>query len=362
LAGYLGTIQKLSLPGGSDLIVGGSAQPETAIVNGTTESVTLGLAVNWGDGNTDNAVYLVANGTGGYDVYGYHTYLKGGNYQISADLTGSPTPNPASDGSFFAGPDPFEFLLQSTAQISASGDSSLPQLSAANGIFNGKVGSFTGDGSTSIDWGDGSTGTAAVVPTGESAFDAYAAHKYNADGTYLLTFFSRGSHSVYFAEVSVTGDISSGDAGSPIIPTAPTAPSDPTLPGGSTDTPTVGSPKPKVPVLGQMQFIAGKSFSGLLGQASVPLGLIVGGNKVSIDWGDGTRSTTGSAVHQKGTAWRLHGGHTYARAGHYIITVTLLEPGRPPLPGDFSHPIIVIDTLQLEARVAAAPRRPRGHR
>ena len=94
-AGYLGTINNLPLPGQADLIFGGTSA-NTVVLSNTTQSTTLNISVNWGDGTTDNAVYLVSNGKGGYNVFGYHTYASAGEFAISVNVAGSPPPRPST--------------------------------------------------------------------------------------------------------------------------------------------------------------------------------------------------------------------------------------------------------------------------
>ncbi len=343
-AGYLGIIKNLQLPGQPDLITGGTSV-DTAIVNNTTQSATLNLTVDWGDGTTNNAVYLVSNGDGTYGVYGYHTYASAGPFfPISVTLTTSHTPSPANDGTFLPGPDPFQYGISAFTDVAATGTSSLPQLSAPNGVFNGKITSSTGDGTASIDWGDGSTSTPTLVSTGGDIlvsggfdtlvssdtypFDASGSHTYSADGTYLLTFFSRESHTIYFAEVTSTGTGTPAPASNPIIPTQPTTgTSAPTSPAPSQSqplkstavTPKTTTPAPKAAALKQVQLTAGKKFSGIL--ATTPFDNINNLNpKITINWGDGTTST-GTATRQK-NVWNLVGTHTYAKAGNHTIKIT----------------------------------------
>ena len=356
-AGYLGIIKNLQLPGQPDLINGGTSV-DSAIVNNTSQSATLNLSVDWGDGTTNNAVYLVSNGDGTYGVYGYHTYASAGSFfPISVTLATSHTPSPSNDGTFLPGPDPFQYGLSAFTAVAATGTSSLPQLSAPNGLFNGKITSSTGDGTASIDWGDGSTSTPTLVSTGGDIlvsggfdtlvasdthpFDASGSHTYAADGTYLLTFFSRESHTIYFAEVTSTGTGTPAPAGNPIIPTQPTTPASPSqsqapkatavTPQTSTPTPQTVTPKstkpapktttpaPKAPALKQVQLTAGKKFSGIL--ATTPFDGTNNLNpKITINWGDGTIST-GIATREK-NVWNLVGTHTYAKPGNHTIKIS----------------------------------------
>ena len=351
-AGYLGTINSLTLPGQPDLITGGTTV-DTVTHGKTTNSTTLHLSVNWGDGSHEYSVYLVSNGKGGYNVYGYHVYGTAGDYTVSVTLNGSPTPNPAKKGTFLPGPGAFSVGLSAAMQVAATGLSSLPQLSAPNGIFNGKIASSSGNGTTSVSWGDGATSTPTLVinspystgvihpPTGTlvpsnlRSFDVFGSHKFLSSGTHLLTFFSAQSHTVYFADVTTTGRFSPAPVGAPNI---------------QSDLASYSSITDPVKTL---HLTTNQKFSDL---TSISLGgASLYQNQIYINWGDGTH-TIGTGVRQKDGTYAVQAGtHAYKNAGRYTIVITwgdVLTPKK----GQPSPLFINLDSIHLLAIVTAPPK------
>ena len=120
------SVQSISLPSDGNVeIVGMNLTPaaDGATVSVTGQAVSGVVAsftdadpngqpglyravINWGDGSPlDNNAVITANGSGGFDVSGGHTYNADGNYTIQVTVQdGDPTTGTATNTAFISGP------------------------------------------------------------------------------------------------------------------------------------------------------------------------------------------------------------------------------------------------------------------
>jgi len=245
---------------------------------------------------------------------GSHVYADDGTYTVTVTVSDD------DEGS-----DTESFLV--TVSNVAPSLSVVPDQSTSEGalLTINDIGSFTDPGfanplnsggeveetfTYSIDWGDGtgtSTGSATIDQAGSAgtptagSFDA--AHVYADNGSYTVT-------------VTVTDDDTGSDSESFQVIVANVAP---TLWVIGNQVATAGEPL----VLEDVGVFTDPGFANALNAG----GEVDETFTYSIDWGDGTPPSTGSAtIDQAGapgtaTAGSFDGSHTYASAGEYVVVV-----------------------------------------
>ncbi|HEX3873541.1 MAG TPA: hypothetical protein VHW26_05310 [Solirubrobacteraceae bacterium] len=146
-----------------------------------------------------------------------------------------------------------------------------------------------------VDWGDGSTSLATVVPTAATGtFDIAASHTYADVGNYATTVRitdPEGSHTTAASTTSVA------------------------------DAPLSSTPVAKT-VLEAQQFSA-----TLARFADADPGRPASHYTATVDWGDGSGPSPASVVADPAGGFDANAGHTYADAGTYTTTVTITDPG-----------------------------------
>src|SRR5207247_2161522 len=137
-------------------------------------------AISWGDGGSSLGT-VTAIGGGLFTITGNYTYAEEGNYSISVFITDV-----------------------GGASISAASNAGVGDaLLSANGVninaleedaFTGVVATFTDtnangtatDFQASIDWGDGTTGSATIQVDANAGFDVIGSHTYALAGNYAI--------------------------------------------------------------------------------------------------------------------------------------------------------------------------------
>ncbi len=284
------------------------------------------VSINWGDNSTPTAGTILQDATGGFEVFGTHTYLT--------PFTGTPgVPGLPITYLIREGNNPLitvgnALAVVADAAITAQGAT----LTAVAGRpLTATVATFTYDaGATptsnftgSINWGDGTTTTIApgdFVPFGSTSAD----RTYGVNGTH--TYRTYGTFAVTTTINSNGGSVGLAQ-GSAIVADAP-------IQGASTTGPLV--------------FTAGVPFSG-------PITSFTSGNPfappsnfvATINWGDGT-ITQGFVEGDP----NIIGSHTYARAGNYSVVVTVADVVAP---GGNSTTIFIPAVVNAAALVNAGP-------
>jgi PKD repeat protein len=278
--------------------------------------------IDWGDGTTSAGKVLpfpfagLGPANGGGDVQGDHTYAKAGQYTVRVTLTQHVLNQPDR---------------QATAVSTAHVLDPVPMpdlplsLQEAKGVATGAqvVGSFTtvlplataGDYTATIDWGDGTApSAAAVVPAfiqllsaDRTMFLVEGSHTFAQSGTYTahLTISDKQGHSA-----TGTANIQAFD--------------DPLQPGAPVSLSAVAP---------------GSFYQGLVGTFTdlrLPgLGVLPPtAYTATIDWGDGTPTTSGriepagldAEIPPAHAVFSVDGGpHTYTQAGSYTIHATVTD-------------------------------------
>ena len=194
--------------------------------------------IDWGDGSpVDTTPTVSANGAGGYDVTGAHTYAHETSVpvQVTVDDTGDKSSGTATTTATVA-----------DAPLKAAGTSA----TATRGVqFSGTVATFTDlDGSATaatftatVDWGDGTTSAGAVAAGDGGGFRVTGTHVYVADGPRAVAVAIQDGGGAS-ATASTTIEVSappSGGGGPPPPPPSP-GPKAPPPFGVSTTSPATG--------------------------------------------------------------------------------------------------------------------------
>jgi hypothetical protein len=249
--------------------------------------------VNWGDGTATQAATVGSPSAGSFPISSAgHVFAEEGTYTVTVAI---------SD----AGGSTTSTTLTATIRDAALHSAPASNLHATEGAATGTValaslsdddpGGAVSDYTATVNWGDGTGIQAATVgsPSGGSFPVSSAGHTYAEEGTYTVT-------------VSVT------DA------------------GGSSTTSTLTATVGDALLHAVAQAIApveGAAFSGTVASFSDddPAGA-VGDYTATIDWGDGTSTSTGT-VATSGGGFTVGGGHTYAEEGPFTVTTTISDAG-----------------------------------
>jgi uncharacterized protein (TIGR03118 family) len=266
--------------------------------------------INWGDGTTDAG--SVTGGSGTFTVSGSHTYAFDGFFALAVNLvdrapgiaegvaTGTATVNEDAG-----------FAITASTLTGTEGTS----LSAVT------VATFTDAGSTqpsthysaTIDWGDGTSSTGGSVNGSNGAYTVTGTHAYASEGTFhpVVTITEQNSP----ATISATGTATMADA-------------DVLTATGATITPTQNSP-----------------FTGTVATFTDAFaGAVAADFTATIDWGDGSSTSTG-AVTLAGGTFTVSGTHTYAASGSQSIHVVIKDTNGTASATATSTANLVVSTL-----------------
>ena len=143
-------------------------------------------AIDWGDGTSGPGT--VAQTAGGFSVSGSHTYADEGSYQASVNVTDSASDlsGTATDAVVVAD----AALAASVATFTGTEGQAVSRTVAiftdANPLAT-TADFSTGGGSTTIDWGDGTSSAGTVTQTGTGAFSVSGGHTYADEGSYQVS-------------------------------------------------------------------------------------------------------------------------------------------------------------------------------
>jgi hypothetical protein len=169
--------------------------------------------------------------------------------------------------------------------------------------FSGAVATFTdpdtaataSEYAATIDWGDGSATSAGTISGSAGSFSVAGTHTYTEEGSYPVT--------VTITDVADTGNTDTANSTGTVADAA--------LHAGTLTVPSSTS----------LAVTANASFSFIDDNTGAPASDFT----ATIDWGDG--SSTAGVVSGSGGSYAASGSHTYAAAGPYTITVTVVDEG-----------------------------------
>jgi hypothetical protein len=253
----------------------------------------------WGDGATSPGT-IQANASGGFDVLGSHTYSEEGSFTLTVSLSDSDASSASglflvtvADASLTAGGTP----ISATEGILFSG----PVATFSDADLNAPLSDFTtGSGGATLDWGDGAATAGVITQPGGvgTVFVVSGSHTYQDEGsqTVTVTINDRGS-----STTAVVSSATIADAGLTVTAVS-------------------------------IRVTKGVAFSGPVATfsdaypGSLPADFTSGSGGASIDWGDGTASSTGT-ISLAGTTFTVTGSHTFSAPGRYSPHITILDEG-----------------------------------
>lgn len=245
--------------------------------------------INWGDGTTEAGTVTGSNGT--LTVSGSHTYANDGFYPLTAFLVD-------------ASPGTAEGVANGTATVNEDAGFAITPatISGTEGqTFSGAVATFTDLGSTqpishysaTIDWGDGSSSTAGSISGSNGTFTVTGSHAYSDEGPFhpIIKVMEVNSP----ATISATGSATMADA-------------DVLTAIGKNFSPPRGTP-----------------FTGAVATFTDTFaGAVAGDFTATIDWGDGSSTSSGTISLANGT-FTVTGTHTYATSGAELVKVVIKD-------------------------------------
>ncbi len=238
--------------------------------------------ISWGDGQVSSGA-ITYNGTcaAGYNVLSSHTYAEEGTYQTSVSVSGTDGFSGTGTGTATVSDAAISLSpLTVTFTAAKSFDENVAVLRDAD-----PAGAVSDYGST-INWGDGHTSAGVVTAAAEGTFDIAGQHTYSTPGLYTI-------------------HVTAKDAG-----------------GASAKVTTYAG---SLEVHGlSISAQHGVTFGGYVATFVDPL-CVAGGFSVSINWGDGQKSS-GAITYNGNCAagYNVLSSHTYANGGTFktVVKVT----------------------------------------
>jgi uncharacterized repeat protein (TIGR01451 family) len=247
--------------------------------------------IQWGDG-TSSVGTVMPNANGGFDVAGGHTYAQAGTQQVTVSVndTGGASRTLTSQ------------VNVEDAALSAFSVATIPSVEGAG--LNALVAKFNdanpggraADFTAAIDWGDGATSPGTITADPGGGFDVTASHTYHQEGAYMpfVTVLDRGGSTASAISTVSVADAVLSAAGVTLH----------TVEGGAD-----GGINGVVATFHDANpFASAGEFGG------------------SIDWGDGS-STTTVTIAGGGGDYQLVASHRYAHVGSFSVSVMILDPG-----------------------------------
>ncbi|HEY5197180.1 MAG TPA: hypothetical protein VIJ51_09160, partial [Solirubrobacteraceae bacterium] len=226
---------------------------------------------------------------GSFDVDASHTYANVGGYTTTATITDPEGSHTTAVGS--AGVADAPLSATGVANTAIEGDPFAVRVASFTDADPGRPASHY---SATVDWGDGSSSTPAIVANPDGGFDIDAGHTYADPGTYTTTVaIGDGDGS----QTSAVAHLTVADA-----------------PLSSTGIPVTA--------------VAGTALSATLATfTDANAGRAAGYYSATIDWGDGSTTAASSIAAAAGGGFSVNGAHTYGKAGSFATHVTITDPG-----------------------------------
>ncbi len=266
------------------------AQFTDADPNGKTSNYTA--TIDWGDNTTTFGASIVRAGVGSFDIISSHIYTRFGTYQVSAtvsDIGGSAT-NVQSTAIVADAP-----MISSGVAVGSVEGQTLP----ANTIvatFNDTYPAAPQSGfSATIDWGNGTSSVGTITATGNGHYNVTGSTLYQENGTYPITV---TINDVGGATTTALSRAQVGDA-----------------PLTSTNASLTGTEGQAIPT------------STLASFTDANLYATPSDFNVTIDWGDGSTSSSATITTISAGNFNVSAGHQYTQAGTFNVGVTITDVG-----------------------------------
>jgi hypothetical protein len=261
--------------------------------NSRAVSGNFSAQIDWGDGSPITTFgYTISNRGTRFDISATHTYKEFGVYPVTVKIlsAGGTSATANSTATFTDAP-----VNSTTIPIATT--IGVPFSGVIANITDGDTFGLTSDfAASTIDWGDGTAPTLAVITTtGSGQFNISGSHTYALYGSFPVTIqvVDRGGNTTPVVVQATVNDSTITSQG--------------LLVNGSAGTPFTGS---------VATFIDS--------YPAAPLGQFT----ATIDWGDGSVPTQGTITQPGGVGTFFVGGsHTYSNAQSDPISVTISDPG-----------------------------------
>ena len=273
-------------------------------------------SINWGDGAVTSGLITQPGGQGTtFVVTGTHAWAVPQAYAATVSIAESGVARGTATST----------VTVTDAPINVAGISVSPIFEGQ--AYSGTVAVFStpnvlatpGGYVAQINWGDGTQTGGLITATGPGTFSvgALTPHSYGVTGNYVIT----------IGVTSLGGNQASGVTSINV------------------------NPAPIVPTPGNViQSVAGQTFTGIVGSFSQYPLTPVTDFTASINWGDGDISPGTVTAGTNGT-FVVSGTETFANAGNFAVTVTILNTGDPN-PGTFSIPAVIADAATTASGVS----------
>jgi hypothetical protein len=249
--------------------------------------------ITWGDGTATSAGVVSVDGNG-FSVTGTHNYSGAGTVPIFVSIHDAVSGETiTADSTAVVSPAQYSLTATGVALSMTTGE-----------LFQGTIASFTTDAPSSttadftaaINYGDGTLPTFGTVVQAQGGFIVVGAHTYTiANETVPITVTITDSRGFGSATASSVANVASPPA-------------------------TVLNPFPQ-----SAQFIAGTLYSvTVAGFTDSNPQTVPAQFTATINWGDGTASSTGT-IAASGGGYSVTGSHTYNVANTYPVTVTIKD-------------------------------------
>ena len=270
------------------------ALPGSTTVATFTDSDTTDLAsgftasINWGDSTVTTGTVTGSNGS--FSVAGGHTYTDEGSAPLSVSITrSSDNGNTTANGTVSVAE--HDALTPQGTTIAATTNNALNNVTVAT-FSDTDTANTAGDFTASINWGDGTT-TGGSVSGSSGAFTVTGSHTYTTPGTdNMHVTLSDDAPGTATATANSTVNVVGGALASQEVLTSATE--HVALPGSTT--------------------VATFTDSDTTDQAS--------GFAATINWGDGSATTTGTVTGSNGS-FSVAGGHTYLDEASAPVSVSI---------------------------------------
>jgi len=332
--------------------------------------------IDYGDGSGGTGL-IQSDGNGGFFVYGNHTYINHGTYNLTVTVTDSSYQNfiaaggtPGGGGGTIGGGGGGGGGIGGggggggstgggTTPVTVTPGTGTGSITAVNGTsftnrvstpFNGQVATFNDADATAtaatfaavIDWGDGTTsdGTITADPTVTGQFDVAGMHTYATTGTGTGTPGGNGiTQGTFPVSISITATDTAASTAS------------------ATTTATVVSDFPITATGVRVVGVQGGPINAKVATFTDPDTSVQAADFAAvIDWGDGTTSA-GTVQGQAGSAggFDVIGAHTYAQAGTDTILVTITHTNGGATATANSSAVIVMGPVLTQSGTATGP-------
>jgi hypothetical protein len=244
--------------------------------------------IDWGDHLTASPGTIVPLGEGRFFIQAMHTYEEEGTYTATVTIKHANRGDVTvlskaeiEDASLIA-------VVNGPSSPVTAGD---PDTLISLILLDSNPFAPASDFSLTFDFGDGSTSRKVGVGGDDGVYQAFAFHPYRSSGTYLVA----------ATVLDVGGSSSTGTFSITVV-----------LPITASEA--------------QVSAVEGAEFVGTVATFTVPdTAATLDEFSASIDWGDGSPSSTGTVVPSWSGSFSVQGAHRYAEEGSATVKVTITE-------------------------------------